>query len=187
MQVQKHYLKAPITEAIIDLKVAFAESFSADKFADMQDRIQDRFPTKEPIYTGVGALADVKKIVERILRDTLADLRKLLTWNKGWNGYDACAPKYDAILNAIDWVIQFFLEVMDLDEDWLRPNVTASGEGEVVLEWRRGPKRLTIYIGEKDIEYVRAWGPDIHKDMDDGEADLIEIRQSLWKWLVVEG
>jgi uncharacterized protein (TIGR04255 family) len=55
MQVQKHYLKAPITEAIIDLKVAFSENFSADRFADIQDRIQDRFPTKEPIYTGVGA------------------------------------------------------------------------------------------------------------------------------------
>lgn len=132
------------------------------------------------------SIADVKMVVRGILRNTLTDLHELLTWNDGWNGYDACAPKHAAITNAIDWVIQLFLEVMDLDEDWVRPNVTASGEGEVVFGWRRGPKRLTIYIGEKDIEYVRAWGPDINKDMDDGDANLTDTRQSLWKWLVVE-
>ena len=57
MQVQKRYLKAPITEAIIDLKVTFPENFSADRFAEIEDRVKDRFPTKEKeqIYTGVGA------------------------------------------------------------------------------------------------------------------------------------
>ena len=55
MPVSRHYLKAPITEAIIDLKVAFPEGFSADKFAEIHHHISDRFPTKEPIYTGVGA------------------------------------------------------------------------------------------------------------------------------------
>jgi uncharacterized protein (TIGR04255 family) len=57
MQVQKRYLKAPITEAIIDLKVTFPEDFSADRFAEIEDRVKDRFPTqeKEQIYRGVGA------------------------------------------------------------------------------------------------------------------------------------
>ena len=55
MQVQRHYLKAPITEAIIDLKVAFKQEFSVDRLAEIHDRIKDRFPTQQPIYTGVGA------------------------------------------------------------------------------------------------------------------------------------
>ncbi len=55
MKVQRHYTKAPITEAILDLKVTFPEEFPADRFADIHPRISDRFPTKEPIYTGVGA------------------------------------------------------------------------------------------------------------------------------------
>lgn len=57
MQVQKRYLKAPITEAIIDLKVTFPENFSADRFAEIEDRVKDRFPTKEKeqLYAGIGA------------------------------------------------------------------------------------------------------------------------------------
>ena len=39
MQVQKRYLNAPITEAIIDLKVTFPENFSADRFAEIEDRV----------------------------------------------------------------------------------------------------------------------------------------------------
>jgi len=59
MQEQKkRYLKAPITEAIIDLKVTFPEKFSADRFAEIEDRVKDRFPIKEKemIYRGVGAI-----------------------------------------------------------------------------------------------------------------------------------
>ena len=47
MQVQKRYLKAPIAEAIIDLKVTFPENFSADRFAEIENCVKDRFPTKE--------------------------------------------------------------------------------------------------------------------------------------------
>jgi hypothetical protein len=130
------------------------------------------------------SIEDVKKVVKLIIRDTMSDLYNLLSWEDGWNGYDACAPNSRAVTHAMDWVNQVFLEVMDLKEDWIKPNVTASGDGEVVLGWRRGPKRLTIYIGEKSAEYVRAWGKDTEKDMDDGDADSTSTRQSLWKWLV---
>jgi uncharacterized protein (TIGR04255 family) len=56
-QVQKRYLKAPITEAIIDLKVTFPDNFSADRFAEIEDHVKNRFAIKEKeqIYTGVGA------------------------------------------------------------------------------------------------------------------------------------
>ncbi len=56
-QVQKHYLKAPITEAIIDLKVTFPENLSPEIFAEIEDHVKDRFQTKEKeqIYTGTGA------------------------------------------------------------------------------------------------------------------------------------
>jgi uncharacterized protein (TIGR04255 family) len=55
MQVQRHYSKAPITEAIIDLQVAFPEGFPVDRFADIHSHISDLYPVKEPIYTGIGS------------------------------------------------------------------------------------------------------------------------------------
>ncbi len=56
MQVYRHYSKAPITEAIIDLKVAFPEGFSVDALANIHAHISDRFPIQELMYTGIGAV-----------------------------------------------------------------------------------------------------------------------------------
>jgi uncharacterized protein (TIGR04255 family) len=47
-----HFSKAPITEAIIDLRVALPEGFSVEKFLDIHSHINDRFPTKEPLIAG---------------------------------------------------------------------------------------------------------------------------------------
>ncbi len=52
MQSPKHYSKAPITEAILELRVTLNEGFSAEELADIHTFISDQFPTKEPIHTG---------------------------------------------------------------------------------------------------------------------------------------
>ncbi len=56
MQGQRRYSKAPITEAIIDLKVTLPAGFLIDKFADIHPYIKDNFPIMQPFYKGVGAL-----------------------------------------------------------------------------------------------------------------------------------
>ena len=52
MQVSRHYSKAPITEALIDLKVTLSEEISTDDLANIYARISDRFSTQESIQTG---------------------------------------------------------------------------------------------------------------------------------------
>ncbi len=52
MQVSQHYSKAPITEALIDLKVTLPEEFSTNDLANIYSRISNRFPTQESIQTG---------------------------------------------------------------------------------------------------------------------------------------
>jgi uncharacterized protein (TIGR04255 family) len=49
MQISGHYSKAPITEAIIDLKVTLPEGFSVNKLTELHSQISDRFPTIEPM------------------------------------------------------------------------------------------------------------------------------------------
>lgn len=49
MQVNRHYSKAPITEAIIDLKVAFPERFTVDQLEDIYASLSNRFPTLETL------------------------------------------------------------------------------------------------------------------------------------------
>lgn len=52
MQVQRHYSRAPITEAIIDFRVALTEDFSIDKLANIHARIKDEFPIIQPRQRG---------------------------------------------------------------------------------------------------------------------------------------
>lgn len=56
MQVQKQYSNAPITEAVIDLRVVLPEGFTVDRIADIHTHIIDSFPIQEPLYTGTGLL-----------------------------------------------------------------------------------------------------------------------------------
>ncbi len=51
-QAVKHYSRAPITEAILDLKVILPDNFPIEKFLEIHARIRDRFPTSEPIHVG---------------------------------------------------------------------------------------------------------------------------------------
>jgi uncharacterized protein (TIGR04255 family) len=54
-QAIRHYSRAPITEAILDLKVMLPENFPLEKLLEIHTRIHDRFPESEPIH--VSSLA----------------------------------------------------------------------------------------------------------------------------------
>ena len=47
--IQKHYSKAPIVEAIVDIQVKMAEGFSHEAFNAVHSKLSDSFPTKLPI------------------------------------------------------------------------------------------------------------------------------------------
>ena len=127
---------------------------------------------------------DIQAIVHREITPTLAEIEDLLTWPEGWNSYDALAPKQEAIQYAREWIELLYRDIIGLSLDWLEPNVTASAEGEVVFEWRRGRKNLTIYVGNQSAEYGKDWGTDVTTEMEDGPANSPVIRQALWKWLM---
>jgi len=48
--VDRHYPRAPITEALIDLQVEFTSPPSAEAFADCAHDLLGRFPTSSPIH-----------------------------------------------------------------------------------------------------------------------------------------
>ena len=58
---QKHYSKAPIVEAVVDIKVRMVDGFSPEVFAAVHSRLSDRFPTKSPIQmVQMGMEQDIK-------------------------------------------------------------------------------------------------------------------------------
>src|SRR6266536_3435555 len=52
MQVSTHYSRAPLTEAIIDIKVVLPSEVTIDTLADIYSLINDRFPRREVIHLG---------------------------------------------------------------------------------------------------------------------------------------
>jgi len=50
MQESKHYSKAPLTEAIIDLKVTLPDSVNIDTLSSIHPYIKELFPIKEELY-----------------------------------------------------------------------------------------------------------------------------------------
>ncbi len=115
---------------------------------------------------------------------TFIEIHNLLTWPDGWNGYSARAPNYSSVQYADHWVELFYQEVIDSGQSWTKPNVTASAEGEVVLEWWHRDKGLTIYIGNQSAAYLKDWGADINTEMEDGYVNSPSVRLALWEWLM---
>lgn len=59
-----------------------------------------------------------------------------------------------------------------------RPNVTAGVDGEVVLEWRMADRRLSLFIQNGVVEYLRAWN---QWEMDDGVVNPDDVAR-LVEW-----
>lgn len=122
-------------------------------------------------------------IIAENLKETRAKINALLSWSEGWDGYDALAPNPNAVKHAHEWIRKLFLQAVDLDRPWLKPNVTASSEGEVLFEWWRGRKKLTVYVGDQNAVYVQVWGANIDTEMAEGDAEPVSACRMLWTWL----
>ena len=159
-----------------DLSEAAVRSFG-DFYASSE--ALSYYPHSFPLDTA----SVVEKGAREFLKDTLAKLKNLLTLKAGWNGYDSLAPDRDAVVHAENWIVRLYLEAAELGRPWIKPNVIADAEGEVVFEWWYGKKKLTVYIGDESAEYIQVRGPDRHSEMSDGDAEPISVCRSLWLWL----
>jgi len=149
-----------------------------------RDSINEFFHLEVILRHALPFTAGVISTSRKPLRDTLTKIHNLLSWGPNWNSYDALAPDPDAVAHAKSWIVNLFRLVENLGMLWIKPNVTASPEGEVVFEWRHGVKKLTIYIGDQSADYVQVWGTDIHAKITDGDIESISNLQLLWVWLV---
>jgi hypothetical protein len=66
---------------------------------------------------------------------------------------------------------------------WRTPHITSSEQGEIVCEWWRKEKKLTIYFGDDGVEFIKVWGADIEKDMESGDLATEWDVVAVWRWL----
>jgi hypothetical protein len=120
------------------------------------------------------------------LEETFEDIDVLRTWPEEWDGYQV-APSRDSITRAHTWIASLYADVEDASTSewqWIDPLVVADAHRNVVFEWWKGHKKLTVYVTPTAVEYVKVWGSDIFSEMDDGDIKSAENRRTLWRWLV---
>ncbi|CBN55687.1 hypothetical protein OSCI_2310005 [Kamptonema sp. PCC 6506] len=66
---------------------------------------------------------------------------------------------------------------------WCDPLLNISFENEIVLEWWNQEKKITIYVYEEVIDYIKVWGADMDNEMEDGSISLDEDLTDLWQWI----
>lgn len=64
------------------------------------------------------------------------------------------------------------------------PFVTSSGE-EVMLEWWKANRKLTIFLNDDESHFLKSWGTDLFGEMDDGDLDNENIIEA-WLWLITD-
>jgi hypothetical protein len=113
-------------------------------------------------------------------RESLKGLAKL---NDDWDGFGSVAPKAEAVGNAHQMILDLYRQSTQCKHaSWANPAVSASESGEIVFEWWRRDRKLTVYISATEAQFLRISGPDIDDDMQDGELVGSQFL-GLWLWL----
>ena len=65
---------------------------------------------------------------------------------------------------------------------WRRPHISSTEAGEIVFEWWRGTRNLTLYFSDDGAEYIEVWGPDMENEMIFGPLNNWSFSNA-WLWL----
>jgi hypothetical protein len=67
---------------------------------------------------------------------------------------------------------------------WSSPHITLSETGEIVFEWWQNDKKITLYFGPNDPEYIKVWGTNMDTEMESGILTYGWGLTALWLWLL---
>jgi hypothetical protein len=118
-----------------------------------------------------------------LLTPTITQLQELLTWPDGWNSYDALAPNPNSIARATAWITEVY---QHLQHQWIEPNVTATGDGDVIFGWHYGQRDLDVYFDadEQSPFYITADGKGRDTKIEDDNITSTADMLLLWQWLL---
>lgn len=121
-------------------------------------------------------------VADLSLVSTKRDILSLAKVTVGWDDHGAQPPPPGAVSNSQEWLSTMHAYIVQSRLNWVRPHVSASERGEIVLEWWRDNRKLSVYIDDTAATFVRVWGPDMLREMDDGVLEPSKVLD-LWAWL----
>ena len=79
------------------------------------------------------------------------------------------------------WIANLYSEVKRRSEVWSTPHLSIQDGGDIVFEWWKGKKSLTVYVSADEVWFLQSAGA--CSDQTDGDANTLEARRSIWQWL----
>lgn len=101
-------------------------------------------------------------------------------------GFDVAPIAPATIKNAHLFLTNLHQLLLNAGLTWHDPHISTEGHGEITLEWWKYEREqcLIFYIEPSgEISYIRAWGPHIYEQMEDGTNPNPSILLSLWQEL----
>ena len=114
-----------------------------------------------------------------ILSELLGKVERLSSWGSNWREYRCEAPNAKTINATANWIQNLYSSAVSSGAPWRDLLITASDEGEAVLECWKDAKKLTVRIFEGDIKVIKKEGV----KREEVDAYSLESKRELWKWL----
>ncbi len=96
---------------------------------------------------------------------------------------DIPPPNYNTTSEALIWIAYMYSDARKVSNLWFDPLISSNEEGEIVFEWWKKDRKLTIRIGDVSKEAVKRWGPRLDDSIDDASVNTIAERKQVWRWL----
>lgn len=87
----------------------------------------------------------------------------------------------NTIAQSTDWLQKIFDIAINIG-GWQPPHMSSTADGEIVCEWWKGERKLTMYLKDNWAEYIKVWGPDMDSEMESGILNRWSFL-SAWLWL----
>lgn len=85
-----------------------------------------------------------------------------------------------------DWINKLRHDLLDIGQPLIvetQPSIAFDEyQSEVRVAWYNREKTLTLFFGENEASYLKAWGPSVINDMEDGNIESSEQLLELYVW-----
>ena len=116
------------------------------------------------------------------LISAMGSLNSLRNLPDDWDGYGSLKPNQRAISKASKLLEEIYLRLDFARLPWNAPHISATENGDVLIEWWNKNHKLSLYVGPRKSDFIKVWGPNIESEMEEGRL-LTSNVIPLWNWL----
>ncbi len=128
-----------------------------------------------------------KAAVARNWEELMDALNAVSVWPQNWDSHGSDAPQWKSVKNAKIWLLKIFELVCFYNLCWCLPAISADEYGNIVCEWWKDNKKLTLDFYESEVEYTKISNIDSNPEFEIEIFSNLPVsgQYTLAKWIFV--